>query len=171
MSLLLSDRDNLETPLRSSKARLYEGRIRIPASAGMGVMNLQVWERLATFVAIGGFGFGVEAVIITLATSKFGFSATGTRLFSFPCAVLLTWWLNRQYNFRSHEGVWLEVGRYFATQGLGALTNLAVFASCLAIFPSLAAWPVLVLGLGAFVGLAVNFILSCRYVFKRRKRD
>jgi putative flippase GtrA len=37
-------------------------------------MSLQLWKRLATFVTIGGLGFGVEAVVIILATSEFGFS-------------------------------------------------------------------------------------------------
>ncbi len=132
-------------------------------------MNKLPWKRFFVFVTIGGLGFVVEAVIILLLTSKFDFATTVSRFFSFPCAVLVTWWFNRQWNFRSQEGVMQEVGRYFASQGLGALTNLAAFAGCLYVFPSLSAWPILVLGFGAIAGLIVNFTLSNRYVFTSKR--
>lgn len=132
-------------------------------------MTGQIWRRFRGFVVIGGVGFAVEAIIITLATSqRFGLPAVMARLLSFPCAVLVTWWLNRQYNFRSRDSALSEGGRYLATQGVGALANLAAYASCVYAFPPLAAWPVVALGIGAGVGLAVNFSLSYLYVFRKR---
>ena len=126
-------------------------------------------RRLVAFVVIGGMGFGVEAIIITVATTKFGFPVLESRLLSFPCAVLLTWWLNRRYNFRSQASISLELWRYFLSQSLGALTNLAVFATCLMAFPSLSTSPILLLGLGATAGLTINFTLSLWYVFEKKR--
>jgi len=134
-------------------------------------MGDPVWRRFAIFVTIGGIGFAVEAVILTVATTKFGFPTLETRLISFPCAVLLTWWLNRTYNFRSQAGVFLEVRKYFGSQSFGALTNLAVFAGCWAAFPSLSKLPILLLGFGALAGLVVNFVLSQWYVFGTKKGE
>ncbi len=133
-------------------------------------MTGQIWRSFRGFVAIGGVGFAVEALIITLAAApRFGLSAVMARLLSFPCAALVTWWLNRQYNFRSRDSALSEGGRYLATQGVGALVNLAAYASCVYAFPPLAAWPVVALGIGAGAGLAVNFSLSYLYVFRKKK--
>ncbi len=132
-------------------------------------MGNPVWGRLAIFAAIGGIGFGVEAIILTVATTKFGLPTLETRLISFPSAVLLTWWLNRKYNFRSQASVFLELWKYFGSQSFGALTNLAVFAGCWAAFPSLSTSPILLLGLGSLAGLVVNFVLLQWYVFRKKK--
>ena len=128
------------------------------------------WRRLAGFISIGGFGFVVEAVIISVAGSPWwGVPATSARLVSFPCAVAITWWLNRKLYFRSEDSPIAEGARYFATQVAGALANLGVFALCIFTFPLLVAWPVVALGFGACAGLAVNFVLASVYVFNRRK--
>ncbi len=133
-------------------------------------MSNVLWRRVAGFVAIGGLGFAIEAGIIMLATSpKFDVPALVARLFSFPCAVLVTWWLNRQYNFRSRNSALAEGGRYLVTQGVGAFVNLATFASCVYMFPSLTLWPVLALAVGAGAGLVANFTLSYLYVFRKRR--
>jgi putative flippase GtrA len=132
-------------------------------------MGNPVMGRLAIFATIGCIGFGVEAIILTVATTKFGLPTLETRLISFPCAVLLTWWLNRKYNFRSQASVFWELWKYFGSQSIGALTNLAVFVGCWAAFPSLSTSPILLLGLGALAGLVVNFALLQWYVFGKKK--
>jgi putative flippase GtrA len=128
------------------------------------------WKRLVIYAAIGGIGFCVEGLIISFATIILDFSAITTRLISFPSAVFITWWLNRKYNFRSDEAVLTEASRYFGSQGVGALTNVAVFVCCLYFLPSLAGRPIFALGLGAIAGLTVNFLLSYFYVFNKSRK-
>jgi putative flippase GtrA len=133
-------------------------------------MKKQPLRRLFGFIAIGGLGFLVEAAIITWAgASPWAVPALMARVVSFPCAVLLTWWLNRTYNFRSTANPLAEGGRYMVTQVAGAVANLGVFALGVRLFPLLDQWPVVALGVGACAGLAVNFALSYAFVFNKRK--
>jgi len=127
------------------------------------------WRQLGAFISIGGLGFLVEAAIITGAgASPWAVPALMARVFSFPCAVALTWWLNRTYNFRSISNPLAEGGRYMVTQVAGAVANLGVFALGVRLFPLLDQWPVVALGVGACAGLAVNFALSYAVVFNKR---
>ena len=125
--------------------------------------------RFVKFAVIGGIGFIIEASIITLAGHHLGWSATNARILSFPSAVLVTWWLNRKYNFRSQNSLATEGSSYFMAQVAGALANLAMFVLCVSIFPFFARWPVAGLAVGASAGLAVNFLLSNMFVFRQSK--
>lgn len=125
--------------------------------------------RFVRFVFIGGIGFIIEAAIITLAGRSLGWNAIDARIISFPCAVIVTWWFNRKYNFRSQNRLVIEGSSYFVVQVVGALSNLAVFALCVSISPLLAAWPVVGLAVGAVAGLMVNFFLSNYFVFRQNK--
>lgn len=134
----------------------------------MGAMPL-CWPRFLKFSAIGGIGFAVEASVITLTGSWWALPPTVARCFSFPSAVMLTWWLNRKYNFRSQGSLVAEGRRYFLAQATGALSNLGVFALCVSLVPLFSVWPVAGLAVGAVAGLAVNFFLSSVFVFKKGK--
>lgn len=126
-------------------------------------------SRLAGFVAIGLIGFVVEATVITVVASNFKVPPIIARAFSFPPAVLITWWLNRKYNFRSQENALSEGVQYFLTQSVGALANLCTFAFCVSVGPVLPLWPIVALAFGACVGLVVNFGLAYVYVFRTSK--
>ena len=125
--------------------------------------------RFVRFAVIGGIGFVIEAAVITLVGRHLGWGAMNARMLSFPCAVLVTWWLNRKYNFRSQNRLVVESTSYFVVQVAGALSNLAVYASCVSISTFFAAWPVAGLAVGAVAGLLVNFLLSKRVVFSQSK--
>lgn len=122
-------------------------------------------RRLLRFTAVGGLGFAIEAILLTWFASVPEVGPMLGRGFSFPLAVLATWWLNRRLTFRSSNDPRREGMRYFGVQLLGALANLAVFALLVFIFPSLYRFPVIPLFLAAIVGLGVNFILSRKFVF------
>ncbi len=92
-------------------------------------------------------------------------TALEARFVSFPIAVVVTWILNRKYNFNSKSPALPEARRYFVTQIAGALTNLCFFLGCVLLVPRLSQNPVTVLGFAAVVGFLVNFFLSSLFVF------
>lgn len=125
--------------------------------------------RLLRFVVVGGVGFIIEASILTFFATYLDIGPIKGRAVSFPVAVLVTWWLNRNLTFQSINPPMIESLRYFAVQIIGAVSNLLVFIILVSNFHKLGQVPVLPLFLAAIVGLAVNFILSSTMVFARHE--
>lgn len=117
------------------------------------------------FVLVGGIGFIIEAITLTLIAQYSSLGPIWGRAVSFPLAVLSTWWLNRKLTFRSQNPPGAEGVRYFAVQILGALTNTGIFIVTVKAIPSLWNIPVVPLAFGSLGGLVVNFILSAKVVF------
>jgi putative flippase GtrA len=126
-----------------------------------------------SFLAIGGAGFAIEAVILTSLTLYAGWSPWHARVPSFISAVLVTWALNRRHTFpnrglrrRSTEALF-----YATIQSGGALINLGIFGACLTLVPELATMPVVPLAIGAVGGFAFNFVLSSKWLYARLRPD
>lgn len=126
-------------------------------------------RQVLSFLAVGGIGFVVEAVILTALTRYAAWSPWEARIPSFLTAVFITWALNRRHTFpnrglqhRSVEAFW-----YTAIQGGGALINLGIFGVCLALVPQLTNVPVIPLAIGAVGGFAFNFLLSSKWLYSR----
>jgi putative flippase GtrA len=128
---------------------------------------------LRRFVLIGGIGFVVDAGILTALTRVAGWEPWHARLLSFPAAVFVTWWLNRQFTFagRGLERRSVEALFYLGIQVIGAAINLAVFGACLAHWPELRSVPAVPLAAGAVVGLAFNFGVSNYVLYARRRAE
>ena len=126
-------------------------------------------RELLMFLAIGGIGFIVEAVILTSLTMMADWSPWQARIPSFISAVLITWALNRRHTFagRAWQQRSVEAFFYTAIQVGGALINLAIFGACLALFPQLARIPVIPLAIGAVGGFVFNFLLSSKWLYSR----
>ena len=122
-------------------------------------------KRLTKFAVIGCLGFLTEVALIKIAITMFDKTALEARFVSFPVAVVVTWVLNRKYNFNSKSSALPEASRYFVMQIAGALTNLGSFLACVLLVPGLSQHPVTVLGFAALVGFLVNFFLSSFFVF------
>jgi len=137
------------------------------------VAKLLVAGRVAKFLVVGGVGFVVDAAILTLALRHLTPSVYAARALSFGVAVLVTWLLNRTFVFAtagSGAGVATEYGRYFVTQVVAALANLAVFVALIEALPTLADTPVVPLAIGAVLGAAVNYAGSAWWVFRAGAR-
>lgn len=126
-------------------------------------------RELLKFLTVGGVGFVVEAVILTSLTMLASWSPWQARIPSFISAVVITWALNRRHTFRGrglqHRSV--EALCYTAIQIGGALINLAIFGTCLAVLPQLAHIPVIPLAIGATGGFVFNFVLSSKWLYSR----
>ncbi|MGD9661676.1 MAG: GtrA family protein [Porticoccaceae bacterium] len=122
-------------------------------------------QRLFRFALVGCVGFCIEAGLLTYFTTLTGIGPIKGRGISFPVAVLVTWWLNRNLTFQSENPPGLESMRYFFVQLVGAVSNLAVFAALASSSNILSQVPMFPLLIAAIVGLGVNFTLSSRMVF------
>jgi len=117
-----------------------------------------------SFASVGTLGFLVDAGVLFGLLPYFG--PYLARFGSFLVAILVTWRLNRLFTFKSRQDGWAEFKRYFVSQSVGAGLNYAVYALAIFTFESMARWPLAALGLGSVAGLAVNFVMAKRYVFK-----
>jgi putative flippase GtrA len=136
-------------------------------------MSRRTPRELLSFIAVGGLGFAIEAVILTMLTRYAAWSPWQARIPSFLTAVIATWLLNRRLTFpqrglqrRSVEAFW-----YTTIQAGGALVNLAIFGATLAAFPQLRSMPVIPLAVGAVGGFVCNFLLSSKVLYSRLRHE
>jgi putative flippase GtrA len=128
-------------------------------------------HRFIRFSIVGGVGFLIEAALLSYFAGVASIGVIKGRAISFPLAVAATWWLNRTLTFQSRNAPGREGFRYFLVQSLGALANLGVFYVLVTWFPSLRTSPVLPLFIAAIFGLALNFVLSRRFVFVQYEKS
>jgi len=124
-----------------------------------------------SFAIVGGAGFAIEAVVMTVLTQFAGWSVWYARIPSFTLAVLATWLLNRTLTFagRGLQRRSTEALLYGVIQLCGAGINLAIFALCLLGWPQLGRLPVVPLAIGALGGFAFNFAASNGLLYARRR--
>ena len=128
-------------------------------------------RELASYLAVGGVGFLIEAVILTVLTQFAGWSPWLARGPSFVTAVLATWALNRRHTFpeRGLQHRSLEAFFYLAIQSAGIALNLAIYSVCLLLLPPPVRFPVIALAAGSLGGLASNYLLSSRLLYGRSR--
>lgn len=120
------------------------------------------------FALAGGIGYLVDAAVLLLSAPWLGPYAG--RLLSFCAAVVSTWLVNRSLTFadrRSGLPLHREFLRYFVVCLGGGSVNIAVYALLVHLF-ALTDWGLLIgVAAGSLAGMAVNFLLSKRFVFGR----
>jgi putative flippase GtrA len=123
-------------------------------------------RQMLRFGVVGTIGFSVDGGLLWVLISN-GVSPYFARLFSFPVAVVTTWWLNRIWTFtqsdkaRPHRQLVL----YFALQIVGALTNFVVYLAVLGLLGPTRVNAILALAAGSLVGMFINFFGSRQYIF------
>lgn len=130
-------------------------------------MNLER-QRLVRFTGVAIVGFVIDGAVLTLLANGFGVNPYLARVPSFTAKATTTWLLNRRFAFRDRltRNRGAEYARYVTAQIAAGLTNFAIYAACLSIWPSLKSWPVLALIVGASAGFAVNYTLAHLFVFR-----
>lgn len=129
--------------------------------------------RFLRFAAVGAAGFAVNEAALWIALRGLGLNPYAGGVVSFLAAATFTWWGNRRLTFRDRAGRgWRAAGsewlRFLAANGLGFAVNYAVYAALISLSPSPLNSPFLALAFGTCAGLALNFTLSSRLVFRHR---
>lgn len=128
-------------------------------------------HRVARFLVVGTVGFAVDSGVLSLLVHGFGIGPIMARGPSFLSAVTVTWALNRAYTFHGLKAhpIGAQYVRYLAAQGVGALTNLGVYAAAIFAIALCARFPVLALAPGSVAALVVNYVLLRLFVFHDRR--
>jgi putative flippase GtrA len=128
---------------------------------------------IRNFALVGGVGFAIEAVMLTVLVQFGGWQPWYARIPSFLTAVLATWALNRRHTFagRGLERRSTEALFYIAIQMCGAAINLAIFGASLLLWPQLRGVPVVPLAIGAVGGFVFNFGASNAVLYARRRAE
>jgi putative flippase GtrA len=128
---------------------------------------------LRNFALVGGVGFAIEAILLTVLVTLAGWQPWYARIPSFFTAVLATWALNRRHTFagRGLQRRSLEAFFYILIQVCGATINLAIFGACLLYWPQLRGVPLIPLAIGAVGGFTFNFCASNALLYARRRAE
>jgi len=128
-------------------------------------------SRFLRFGIVGACGFVVDTFVLYLLHRRLGLDPYSARAISIFTAMNFTWMGNRLITFRAHAattpsemaGEW---ARFLLTNALGAAINYAVYAAIVRFAPPPVNNPFVGLAAGVAVGLAFNFTLSKRVVFR-----
>jgi putative flippase GtrA len=120
-----------------------------------------------TFGAVGVVGYGVDAGVLHLFAPLLG-PYLG-RAASYLCAATTTFALNRRFTFGVRgRGRVVQQWAAFVTANLaGGAVNFAVYAAMIAAAPAPFDNPWIAVAAGSLAGMALNFTLSKRVVFRR----
>lgn len=129
--------------------------------------HAKLLAELLRFGVVGTLGFVVDTATLYLALAL-GAGLYGGRVLSYLAAASANWALNRAWTFRSADRSrpgrqWLM---FLAVNLLGFVCNYGTYAVLVAGWPMAAAHPVIAIAAGSIAGLAGNFLLSRRFVFK-----
>jgi putative flippase GtrA len=129
--------------------------------------------QFASFVAVGAVGFAVDAAMFLALSAWYAhWHPYAARAVSALCSISTTWALNRHLTFSKQKSpdARREYLRYVIAQILGLGLNLGVFATGIALVPTLRHYPIIALLLGAALALAVNFLTAKNIAFTGRCR-
>jgi len=118
---------------------------------------------------VGAVGFLVDAGILSALVRGFQVTPVIARLVSFPCAVLVTWYLNRTLTFSGKASTRMvrEWFRYMLVSSAGNFLNFIVYLSCVRFSGFMYAWPELALVIASLVAMLFNFNGARLYAFRR----
>jgi putative flippase GtrA len=131
-------------------------------------VDAKILQQFLWFGVAGTVGFLVDTAALYTALYALGTDPYSGRALSYLVAATSTWALNRRFTFREQrdQNRLAEWGRFLAANTVGGAVNYGTYALLIASTATVAAYPVLGVAAGSVAGLAVNFTLSRRLVFK-----
>ena len=125
---------------------------------------------MATFLrfgVVGAIGFVVDSAVLYVGL-WLGLGLLGGRIASYLVAATATWYLHRRVTFRATvPPSFAEWARFLVSNALGGLVNVGGYWALVLSFPFCARYPVVAVALGAIAGIAINYTLSRRVVFRQ----
>lgn len=122
------------------------------------------------FGIVGTLGFFVDWGVLT-AGMRLGTGPWIGRVISYVAAASFTFSANRAWTFRNTErtrSLAQDWSLFLLVNLLGFACNYGTYAALLATVPLTREFPVIGVAAGSLAGLAGNFLLSKRYVFRGR---
>ncbi|MBI3676635.1 MAG: GtrA family protein [Proteobacteria bacterium] len=131
-------------------------------------------SRFLRFALVGVGGFIVNEVVLAAMLRGLHLDRYSGQLIAYLVAATFTWWANRQLTFADRaaagtKSIVAEWIAFLAANALGGLVNYAVYASLVALAPQPFDNPYLAVAAGSIAGLAFNFAMSSRLVFREKK--
>jgi putative flippase GtrA len=142
----------------------------LPTTARWGDRALNEAKLALKFAAVSLLGFGVDAVVLSIAL-RCGLEPAWARLISLFCAMQVTFVINRRHVFRAHEAgsvawQWL---RYMGSNGVGNACNYWIFVTMVSTHWPVVAAPMVALAAGSFAAWLINFLCNRYFVFRVAK--
>jgi putative flippase GtrA len=123
------------------------------------------------FGVVGAAGFIADAGLLALLHYGIGLNPLAARVLSAPLAVLLTFILNQSWGFSGGRRSLLQaMALYLTVQGVGFLSNFAVYSIAITLMPLPLNEPIMALVVASAAALAVNYVGSRFIVFNRHPR-
>jgi putative flippase GtrA len=122
------------------------------------------------FGIVGVVGFVVDAGVLTLGL-RAGTGPWFGRVLSYVVAATVTFSLNRAWTFRTADRsrpMMRDWSMFLIINLVGFLCNFGTYAALIATVPLVRELPVLGVAAGSLAGMAGNFLLSRRFVFRSR---
>jgi putative flippase GtrA len=129
--------------------------------------TLTLPSRFVRFALVGGFAGLIDMAVLQVLFAA-GSGLYASRVVSYLCAATFAWWFNRRFTFAGRRSPSLiqEWARYLAANVWGGLLNYAIYALLVSSVEVFAHYPFLAVAVGSTVGLAMNFAMSSRFVFR-----
>jgi len=126
-------------------------------------------RQLALFCVGGFIGFIVDAGLLRVFVSLFGWNAYAARLLSFLAAATATWLFNRNHTFRGERryGLLGEWMRYVFAMCGGFGVNYAIYAALYYHVDLIKHLPELGVAAGSVGGMTVNYLSSRWWIYRR----
>jgi putative flippase GtrA len=138
--------------------------------SGIDAAHLRLMGELFRFGVVGVAGFVVDASVLELAM-RAGSGPWLGRVLSYLAAATVTFSLNRVWTFRSADRsrpIARDWSVFLLVNLVGFVCNYGTYAALIASVPLVRELPVLGVAAGSLAGMAGNFLLSRRYVFRSR---
>lgn len=132
--------------------------------------RLRLFGEILRFGSVGALGFLVDAGVLT-AAMLLGAGPWLGRVFSYVAAASVTFGLNRAWTFREADRsrpIARDWSVFLLVNLVGFACNYGTYAAMVAGIPLVREFPVLGVAAGSLAGMAGNFLLSRRYVFRNR---
>lgn len=132
--------------------------------------RLRLVGEILRFGAVGTAGFVVDAGVLQLGLVA-GTGPWAGRVLSYLAAATVTFSLNRAWTFRTADRsrpMTRDWGLFLLVNLVGFVCNYGTYAALIAGVPLVREAPVLGVAAGSLAGMAGNFLLSRRYVFRSR---
>lgn len=145
----------------------FRWRDHVPFLSGR---RLRLSGEILRFGVVGVVGFVVDASVLTLGLLV-GAGPWLGRVLSYLAAATVTFSLNRAWTFRTAERsrpVAQDWGLFLLVNLVGFSCNYGTYAALIGGVPFMRDLPVLAVAAGSLAGMAGNFLLSRRYVFRNR---